>query len=201
MEFDRRMRLGEKDWLARAFGRSCTESAMGTRSQEFSDYLGPSFSSILGPCSCHSCLVIHMFSLSAIYRLSAAESDYTLGNSRLTHNVCKHCATKEDHMSPPWWILDSDLEFLGVRVSIVLMCVALETHIQPLRVPTQDFGQPQLLDLLLHPRWQPWVHAATTTKYDSLIQARPDIHICRLYCIEQELRNARLFDVHKMRLK
>lgn len=31
------------------------------------DYLGPSFSSTRGPCSSHSCFVIHMFSLSAIY--------------------------------------------------------------------------------------------------------------------------------------
>lgn len=30
------------------------------------DYLGPSFSNTLGPCSCHSCFEIHMFSLSAI---------------------------------------------------------------------------------------------------------------------------------------
>lgn len=30
------------------------------------NYLGPSFSNTLGPCSCHSCFVIHIFSLSAI---------------------------------------------------------------------------------------------------------------------------------------
>lgn len=89
------------------------------------NYLGPSFSRILGPCSCHSCFVIHMFSLSAICELSAAERHCALGLSRLTHNVCKHRATKEDHMSPPWGILDSDLEFLEARVSIAVVSVAL----------------------------------------------------------------------------
>ena len=44
----------------------------------FFNYLGPSFSSILGPCSCHSCLVIHIFSLSAICRVSAAERECAL---------------------------------------------------------------------------------------------------------------------------
>ena len=32
-------------------------------------YLGPSFSNILGPCSCHSCFDIHMLSLSAICKI------------------------------------------------------------------------------------------------------------------------------------
>ena len=81
-------------------------------------YLGPSFSNILGPCSCHSCLVIHMFSLSAIYRLSEAETDWAPGVLRLTYNICKHCATEEDHMSPPWRIFDSDFEFLGMKVGM-----------------------------------------------------------------------------------
>ena len=89
------------------------------------NYLGPSLSSILGPCSCHSCFVIHMFSLSAICESSAAESDCVLGLLRWTHNVCKHRATKEDHMSPPWRILDSDLEFLDARVSIAVVSAAL----------------------------------------------------------------------------
>ena len=98
------------------------------------NYLGPSFSNILGPCSCHSCFVIHMFSLSAICELSAVKRDCALGVLRLTHNVCKHRSTKEDHMSPAWWILDSDLEFLEARVSIAVDFVVLETHIEPLRI-------------------------------------------------------------------
>lgn len=101
----------------------------------FFNYLGPSFSSILGPCSCHSCLVIHISSLSAICRVSAAERDCAHGISPLTYNVCKHCAAKEHHMFPPWRILDSNLEFLRARVSVVVIAKRVETHVQPLRVP------------------------------------------------------------------
>ena len=75
-----------------------------------------------------------MFSLSAICELSAAERDCAMGLLRLTHNVCKHRATKEDHMSPPWRILDSDLEFLDARVSIAVGFVVLEAHIEPFRI-------------------------------------------------------------------
>lgn len=113
-----------KGSLARAFYKILYKFAMAERARSILDYLGPSFSNILGPCSCHSCFVIHMFSLSAICRLSAAERDCAPRISRLTYNVCKHCATKEDHMSPPWWILNPDLEFLGTRVSIVVVCIA-----------------------------------------------------------------------------
>ena len=119
------VRLGGRDLLARAFCQVLYRICDGSEVPSILNYLGPSFSNTLGPCSCHSCLDIHMFSLSAICRLSAAERDCALRVSRLTYNVCKHCATKEDHMSSPWRILDSDLEFLGVRVSIVVMCVAL----------------------------------------------------------------------------
>ena len=66
-----------------------------------------------------------MFSLSAICELSAAEGDCALGLLRWTYNVCKHRATKEDHVSPPWGILDSDLEFLDARVSIAVVSIAL----------------------------------------------------------------------------
>lgn len=40
----------------------------GSESYLPATYLAPSFSNILGPCSCHSCFEIHMFSLSAICR-------------------------------------------------------------------------------------------------------------------------------------
>ena len=46
----------------------CTASAMRSYNQ-LQNYLGPSFSNILGPSSCHSCLLIHMLSLSAIWSL------------------------------------------------------------------------------------------------------------------------------------
>ena len=107
------------------FVKYCTESVLGTRSQVLLSYLGPSFSSILGPCSCHSCLDIHISSLSAICRRLEAERTCALGIPRLTYNICKDCATEEDHMSPPRRILDSDSKFLEVRVSVVVLYVIL----------------------------------------------------------------------------
>src|SRR2546421_3787255 len=55
-------------------------------------YLGPSFSNILGPCSCHSCFEIHMFSLSAMIFASTAPPRNTMclrrgGSSILTLNL------------------------------------------------------------------------------------------------------------------
>ena len=50
-----------------------------------------------------------MFSLSAIWSLLEVESDTATG---FTYNIREHGATEEDHMSPPGWIFDSDLEFL-----------------------------------------------------------------------------------------
>src|SRR3954463_5902179 len=55
-------------------------------------YRGPSFSSILGPCSCHSCFEIHMFSLSAMMFASTAPPRNTIclllgGSSILTLNL------------------------------------------------------------------------------------------------------------------
>ena len=120
--------------MARAFHKVLYRFAMVDRVRGALNYLGPSFSSILGPCSCHSCFVIHMFSLSAICQLSAAERDCALGLLRWTHNVCKHRATEEDHMSPPWGILDSDLEFLDAKVSIAGHFVGLEAHVEPFRI-------------------------------------------------------------------
>lgn len=85
MDFSRLVQLMEKIGRPELFLKYCTESAMGTVSQAFLIYLGPSFSNILGPCSCHSCLVIHMFSLSAICGMSAAEKDCVVGSrDRLT---------------------------------------------------------------------------------------------------------------------
>ena len=120
-------------WLE-LFHKVVYRFAMVDRVRSALNYLGPSFSSILGPCSCHSCFVIHMFSLSAICELSAAERDCMLGLFRWTHNVCKHRATKEDHMSPSWRILNSDLEFLDARVSIAEVFAVLEAHIEPFRI-------------------------------------------------------------------
>ncbi len=45
----------------------CTERHDPSKAKSQPCYLGPSFSSTRGPCSCHSCFVIHMFSLSAIW--------------------------------------------------------------------------------------------------------------------------------------
>jgi len=75
-------------------------------------YLAPSFSNALDPCSSHSALDIHMFSLSAICkRLDGASRTETV----IAYNICQHSTTKEDHVPPPWWILDADLEFLKMN--------------------------------------------------------------------------------------
>ena len=42
------------------------------------DYLRPNFSSTRGPCSSHSCFVIHMFSLSAIYEFISADLRWSM---------------------------------------------------------------------------------------------------------------------------
>lgn len=88
-----------------------------------SSYLGPSFSSTRGPCSCHSCLVIHMFSLSAILNAEAC-SQYSRHVSQAfevekTYNVRQHGASEEDHVPSPRGILNADFEFLNVNLSIV----------------------------------------------------------------------------------
>ena len=70
---------GEILWL-KLLVKYCTKLQGGERAQSVLNYLGPSFSNILGPCSCHSCFVIHIFSLSAIYCIFSVR---TLVDSRL----------------------------------------------------------------------------------------------------------------------
>jgi hypothetical protein len=65
----------------------------------------------------------------------------------------------------------------------------------------QHLRQPKLLQFLLQPARQPGIHAAPSTQHDGFVQTTPHIHICRLDGIEQELRDARLLDVDKMRLE
>ena len=111
----------EKIWLAGAF-RKVLYRNRKTRTNEVPgtlSYLGPSFSNILGPCSCHSCLVIHMFSLSAIcLDCQSLKTIVRWGFLLLTYNVCKHCATEEDHMSPPRRIFDSNFKFLEAKSAL-----------------------------------------------------------------------------------
>lgn len=45
----------------------CTQRHKESKVKRRPCYLGPNFSSTRGPCSSHSCFVIHMFSLSAIW--------------------------------------------------------------------------------------------------------------------------------------
>lgn len=35
-----------------------------------------------------------------------------LSGEKTTYNICKHSSTKEDHMPPPWRILNPYFEFL-----------------------------------------------------------------------------------------
>ena len=62
----------EMDRWAKAF-RNILYKMCENKVASIVNYLGPSLSNILGPCSCHSCFVIHMFSLSAICKLLAGE--------------------------------------------------------------------------------------------------------------------------------
>jgi hypothetical protein len=87
-------------------------------------------------------------------------------------------------MSPPWWILNPNLEL-----------------VQPLWITTQHLRQPQLLQFFLQSRWQAGVHATPSRENDRFIKRRADVNVSGLNCVEEELGDARLFHIDKMGLE
>ena len=72
---------------------------------------------------------------------------------------------------------------------------------EPLGVPTQHARQPQLLELLLQPRRQTGVHAASTREHDGLVERGSDVDVGRLDRVEQELGDAGLLAVDEVGLE
>ena len=87
-------------------------------------------------------------------------------------------------MSPPGRVLDAHLELA-----------------QPLRVPLQRPREPQLLELLLEPRGQSRVHAASAGEDNGLEQGGADVDVGRLDRVEEELAEAGGLAVDEVRLE
>ena len=72
---------------------------------------------------------------------------------------------------------------------------------QPLRIPAQHPRQPKLLDLLLHPRRQAWIHARPAGEDDRAVEGGADVDVGGLDGVEEEFGDARLLDVDEVGLE
>jgi hypothetical protein len=78
---------------------------------------GPNFARARAPCSCHSCFVTHISSLSAIYKRKENKSDQTtllkrLGSRLWSYQIGEDGTAQKDHVSSSRWVFDADFEFL-----------------------------------------------------------------------------------------